>query len=173
VAARASVVGVQTTRTIAAAGSWSDRKRALYPGGRPSAAAKAVHRRFADGPIPRLVPTACVLEVLGRRSGRLVRVPLVIVRYRGDWYLASMFGDRANWVANVRAAGGRAVLVHGRRRAVRLVEVPAGQRAPILRRHLVFAPGARPHVPVRWHDPLPAFERIAADHPAFRVEPRT
>ena len=157
--------------TASATGGRAAQKRALYPDGRPSEEVRAVHRRFVRGPLPRLLPFACVLEVVGRRSGEVVRVPLVIVRYRGSWYLASMFGERANWVGNVRAAGGRAVLVHGRRRRVRLVEVPVAERAPILRRYLRFALGARPHLRVRWHDPLAAFEDVAPQHPVFRVDP--
>jgi len=39
------------------------------------------------------------------------------------------------------------VLRHGRREAVRLVDVPAEGRPAILRRYLAIAPGARPHIP--------------------------
>jgi hypothetical protein len=83
-----------------------------------------------------------------------------------------MLGRDTNWVRNLRAAGGLAVLKHGRREPVRLVEVDAGDRAPILRRYLAVAPGARPHVPVDRDAPLEAFEEIAADYPVYRVEPR-
>ena len=147
--------------------------RALYPGGRPSPEAKAIHRRFIAGPLPRVLPIASVLEVRGRRSGRATRVPLATVRYRGSWYLISMFGEQSNWVINVRAADGDAVLTHGRRRPIRLVEVQVPDRAAILKRYLKFSLGARPHMQVRWHDPLSAFEAVAADYPVFRVEPRS
>jgi hypothetical protein len=153
--------------------SWSDRKRDLYQNGRPTDAAKVIHRRFAAGPIPRVVPVACVLEVVGRRSGTIARVPLVIIRSRGSWYLVSMFGSDANWVRNLRVAGGRASLLHGRRRRVRLVEVPVHERPLILKRYLLFAMGARPHVPVHWRAPISEFEAIAADFPVFRVQDDT
>lgn len=74
------------------------------------------------------------LEVPGRRTGRLVSLPLVVADHEGERYLVSMLGPDANWVRNVRAAGGRAVLRHGRREAVRLEEVEVGNRAPVLRR---------------------------------------
>lgn len=150
--------------------SWADRKRNMYPGGRPTDAAKAIHRRFVAGPIPRLVPVACVLEVLGRKSGAVTRVPLVIIRLRGSWYLVSMFGNDANWVRNLRAADGRATLVHGRRRRVRLIEVPAHERPPILKRYLLIAIGARPHLPVHWRASLSEFEGTAAEFPVFKVQ---
>jgi len=150
----------------------AERARARYAGGRPNAEAKAIHRRYTAGPIPRLVPIAAVLEVPGRVSGATIQVPLVIVPYRARWYLVSMLGDQANWVRNARAAGGEALLLHGRRRPVHLVEVPADQRAPIVRRYLLFAWGARPHMSVTWHSTLREVAAVAADYPVFRVDRR-
>jgi hypothetical protein len=98
-------------------------------------------------------------------------VPLAVVRYRGGWYAVSMLGERSNWVRNLRAAGGEAVLTHGRRRPVRLLEVPVSERAPILKRYLTFATGARPHVPLSWHAPITEFAAIAGDYPVFRIAP--
>jgi hypothetical protein len=146
--------------------------RARYVGGRPNEEAKAIHRRYVAGPLPRLVPIAAVLDVPGRVSRATVHVPLVIVPYRARWYLVSMLGEQANWVRNVRAAGGDAVLLHGRRRPVHLVEVPVRQRAPIIRRYLLVAWGARPHMSVTWRSRLPEVAAVAADYPVFRVDRR-
>ena len=92
--------------------------------------------------------------------------------WRGAWYLVSMLGEDCNWVRNVRAAGGRAILRHGRARPCHLAEVPVAERAPILQRYLRKVPGARPHIPVDRHAPLAEFAAIADRYPAFRVEPR-
>ena len=81
-----------------------------------------------------------------------------------------MLGARSNWVRNVEADGGRAELHHGRRERIRLVEVDATRRAPILRRYLELAPGARPHFPVERRAPLEEFERIAAQYPVYMIE---
>jgi hypothetical protein len=82
----------------------------------------------------------------------------------------AMLGEHVNWVANVRAAGGQAVLRQGRRsEPVRLEEVDPGARAPILKRYLELAPGARAHIPVDPQAPLEEFERVAAQHAVFRV----
>jgi deazaflavin-dependent oxidoreductase (nitroreductase family) len=117
-----------------------------------------------------LSPTRAVtLEVVGRRSGRTISFPVVVADYQGERYLVSMLGQEANWVRNVRAAGGRAVLRRGGHEAVHLTEVDVGSRAPILRRYLEVAPGARPHVPVDRHAPLEDFEHIAAQFPVFRI----
>jgi hypothetical protein len=82
-----------------------------------------------------------------------------------------MLGDRTNWVRNVAANGGRAVLRRRRRDPVdvELVEVDPADRAPILKRFLALAPGGRPHIPVDRHAPLAEFARIAPAHPVFRV----
>lgn len=147
-------------------------KRWLYRGDRPGRLAKAMNWvsavQFSAGVLsPR---QAVTLELPGRRSGRTIAFPLVVADLDGERYLVSMLGVYANWVRNLRAAGGQAVLrQRGARTAIRLVEVPAGQRAPILRRYLALAPGARPHIPVDRRAPLSAFERIAADYPVFRI----
>lgn len=109
------------------------------------------------------------MEVTGRRTGKTVSFPVVIADFRGERYLVSMLGEDTNWVRNVRAAGGRAVLRHGRREDVRLEEVAPGARAEILRRYLERAPGARAHIPVDQHAPIEEFERIAPQYPVFHV----
>jgi deazaflavin-dependent oxidoreductase (nitroreductase family) len=109
------------------------------------------------------------LEVTGRKSGRTISLPVVLAIVDGQRYLVSMLGDNVNWVQNVRAAGGKAVLRSGRREPVQLEEVPADQRAPILRAYLQRAPGARPHVPVNKDAPLAEFQRVATGFPVFRV----
>ncbi|BBH67799.1 hypothetical protein ACTI_44840 [Actinoplanes sp. OR16] len=149
----------------------SSLKRWMYRGGRPHRLARALNRLSAvQYRAGFLVPGNWVtLEVPGRRTGRTVSCPLVVARYEGREYLVSMLGNDANWVANVRAAGGDAVLSHGRRERVHLSEVAVERRAPILRRYLAKAPGARPHIPVDRHAPVAAFERVAADYPVFLV----
>ena len=109
------------------------------------------------------------LEVNGRKSGRTISLPVVIAIVDGQRYLVSMLGDDVNWVRNVRAAGGRAVLRSGGREEIRLEELPAGQRAPILKAYLQRAPGARPHLPVSKDAALAEFQRVAAEFPVFRL----
>jgi len=143
--------------------------RWLYKRGRPNKFARLQNRAsaaaFGAGIWPRRV---AALDVRGRTSGRVNSLPVVITEHAGQRYLVSMLGE-VNWVRNVRAAGGSAVLRHGRREQVRLVEVPAEFRAPILRRYLEVAPGARPHIPVDRRAPLDDFEQVAAQFPVFRI----
>lgn len=147
--------------------------RWLYRGGRPNRLARAMNRfsaiLHATGV---LMPARLVtLEVRGRRSGRMISFPLVVADYQGERYLVSMLGDNANWVANVRAAKGHALLRHGRRERILLEEVAGELRAPILRRYLAVAPGARPHIPVDRHAPVADFQQIANRFTVFRIVP--
>ncbi len=149
---------------------YEDYLRWLYRGGHPNRFARLQNRAsaiaFAAGIAPRRV---AALEVTGRRSGRVISFPVAIADVDGERYLVSMLGPNVNWVRNLTAAGGRAVLRHGRRESVRLDEVEPAARAPILRRYLQVAPGARPHIPVDRRAPLAEFARIAADYPVFRI----
>jgi hypothetical protein len=144
--------------------------RWLYRGGRPNRFARLQNRStaiaFAAGIAPK---RAAALQIPGRRSGRVISFPVAIADFEGERYLVSMLGSNVNWVRNLKAAGGRAVLRHGRRESVHLAEVEPGARAPILRRYLQVAPGARPHIPVDRRAPLAEFARIAADYPVFRI----
>jgi len=143
----------------------------LYRGGHPNRLASVVNRGTAALYALGLLPNYLVaLEVVGCRSGRAITLPLVMAVVDGQRYLVSMLGENnVDRVRNVRAAGGRAVLRHGRREGVRLEEVSVEMRAPVLTAYLRRAPGARPHVAVHKDAPLSEFERIAAQIPVFRV----
>lgn len=148
-------------------------KRWMYRGGRPNWLGRALNRGFAILHSLGIAPNYMVtLEVIGRRSGRVISFPLAMALVDGERYLVSMLGSQANWVQNVAAAGGQATLRHGRVEQVQLEAVPVDQRAPILKAYLRRAPGARPHIPVDLDAPLEAFEAIAAQTPVFRVRPR-
>jgi deazaflavin-dependent oxidoreductase (nitroreductase family) len=144
--------------------------RWLYRGGRPNPLARLLNWGSAIAHSAGIWPTRlATLEVPGRRSGRVISFPVVIADHGGEQYLVAMLGEDTNWVRNMRAAGGRAVLRHGRREAVLLEEVEPAARPPILRRYLNCAPGARPHIPVDRRVPEEEFERIAPQIPVFRV----
>ena len=146
--------------------------RWMYRGGRPNRLARVLNRISAIQYSAGLGPRNWVaLEVPGRRTGRIISFPLVVANYDRQGYLVAMLGKDTNWVRNVRAADGRAVLRHGRREAVRLEEVDVSARAPILRRYLAIAPGARAHLAVNRRASLEEFDRIAAQTPVFRITP--
>lgn len=144
--------------------------RWLYRGQQPNRLARLLNAAFARlagagiGP-PQLV----TLEVTGRRTGKTISFPVVVADYQDERYLVSMLGGETNWVRNVHAAHGRAVLRHGHRENIQLEEVEPGQRAAILLRYLECAPGARAHIPVGRGATLQDFERIAPQYPVFHI----
>ena len=149
-------------------------QRWFYAGGRPNRVARLLDRGTAAVSARGVGPEYLVaLEVPGRRSGRIVSLPLVVAAVDGERYLVSMLGEEASWVRNVRAAGGEATLRHGRREEVRLEEVIAPDlRAPVLKAYLKRATNASAHVPIDKDAPLAEFERVAPHFPVFRIVPR-
>ena len=146
-------------------------KRWLYRGGHPNELAKIINRGWAAIHSLGVFPNSMVtLEVVGRKSGTTVSLPLAMTMVDGERYLVSMLGENTNWVKNVRAAGGNAILRHGMSEQVHLVEVDISQRAPVLKAYLQLAPGARPHIAISKDAPIAEFERIASKYPVFRVE---
>ena len=140
----------------------------FYRDGRATAAGRAFSRFWAAWASLGLPAFGQVgLEVLGRKTGRPLRVAVVVVRYEGEKYLVSMLGECA-WVKNVRARG-EAALIGRRRSQVRLEEVPVGRRAAIIQEFVRVAPGARPHVGLGADATLAACERVAGRHPVFRI----
>jgi hypothetical protein len=145
----------------------------FYRGGRPNWLARLLNdcsaAIYALGVAPNYLVT---FEVPGRKSGRRIRLPLVMVVVAGERYLVSMLGEGAGWVRNVQAAGGNATLYHGRREEVSLEEVAPDLRAPILKAYLQRAPGARAHLPISKDAPLAAFAQLEPRYPVFRVVAR-
>jgi len=86
-------------------------------------------------------------------------------------YLVSMLGAESDWVKNVEAAHGDAVIRQGRRRRVHLVAVPPAQRAPILQEYVRIASSGRQHFPLPVGAPLFEFDAIAGRYPVFRIDP--
>jgi hypothetical protein len=147
-------------------------RRWMYRGGHPHGLGRLLNRIDEQFASWRVGPQRLVtLEVPGRHSGRLISLPVVLADVDGERYLVAMLGNDAHWVRNVRAANGLAVLRRGEREAVRLDEVPVARRAPILKRYLALAPGARAHVPVDPRAPVEEFAAVADRYPVFHVVP--
>ena len=146
--------------------------RLFYRNWRPTSLGRWVNRFMCWWSSLGLPPSFQVaLEVQGRTSGRMRSNPVVIATVEGKHYLVSMLGPESDWVKNVEAAHGDAVIRQGRRRRVHLVAVPPEQRAPILREYVRIAPSGRQHFQLRVGAPLSDFEAIAQYYPGYRIDP--
>jgi deazaflavin-dependent oxidoreductase (nitroreductase family) len=115
-----------------------------------------------------------ILEVRGRKSGAPRRTPVNPLDVDGRQYLVSPRGE-GQWVRNVRADGGRLVLILGRRRRQLIAhELADAEKPPILRAYLrkwkmevgMFFDG------VTADSDEKDVQRIAADHPVFLLSER-
>jgi len=147
-------------------------KRWIYRGNRPGWIAQLLNKAWEVFHSSRFGPRHWVtLEVIGRKSGKIISLPVVAAIVEEQFYLVSMLGSEAQWVQNAQAAQGKAFIRKGNRQEVRLEAVPVGQRAVILKDYLQRAPGARPHIPVNKDAPLKDFDAIATAFPVFRIIP--
>jgi deazaflavin-dependent oxidoreductase (nitroreductase family) len=120
----------------------------------------------------RVVGTMRLLTVQGRKTGKPRTTPVSPLNVEGHDYIVAGYGQ-SDWVKNARAAG-EGVLAKGKRqRRVKLVELPADKRVPIVREF----PAKVPHgVPMMLKfgvvtDETPdAFEAAAPKMAVFRIE---
>jgi deazaflavin-dependent oxidoreductase (nitroreductase family) len=146
--------------------------RWLYRDWRPTRLARVLNRISEWLAAAGLPPRSMVaLEVTGRSTGRIRSTVLVMPQHGGNRYLVSMLGNNSSWVRNARA-NPDAVIRHGRRRSVRLVQIPASQRAPVLKEYVRIAQSGRRHFPVAPGAPLSEFDTITDRYPVFRIDPR-
>jgi deazaflavin-dependent oxidoreductase (nitroreductase family) len=114
-----------------------------------------------------------VLEVRGRKTGEPRRTPVNLLEFDGARYLLAPRGN-TQWVKNLRANSEGRLLVGRRGEAFTAVEVPDGDKPPLLRAYLkrwkwevgVFFGGVGPDAGDE------ELARIAPDHPAFRLAER-
>src|SRR3979409_616315 len=85
-------------------GAGSAFQRWQFRNGRPNRSARVLSRllgiAFAAGIGPN---QAATIEVQGRKTGRKISFPIVVVAYEGERYLVAMMGDKTNWVRNLGA----------------------------------------------------------------------
>jgi hypothetical protein len=110
------------------------------------------------------------LRVRDRVSGRLRQDAVVIPTVAGQQYVVSMFGSISDWVHNLEATNGDAVISHGGSVHVRLVKVAPEERAPILQEYVRVASSGRKHFPLPVGAPLADFAAIASQYLVYRIE---
>jgi deazaflavin-dependent oxidoreductase (nitroreductase family) len=145
-------------------------------------------RRMVAAGLPTGAPNI-VLTVRGRRSGRLLSVPVGMVEVDGRRYIQASYGE-TGWVRNLRAAGEATITEGDRREAVRAIELAPDEAGAVLRIALhsfhrsrvlgaLLGPRFRPPIGVLWRlrvrvDDTPAeYTAEARRHPLFELRPLT
>jgi deazaflavin-dependent oxidoreductase (nitroreductase family) len=113
-----------------------------------------------------------VLEVRGRHSGEWRQTPVNLLHHDGTDYLIAPRGH-TQWVKNLRASGEGRLRVGRQVQPFRAVELSDDEKPRVLRAYLrkwkfevgAFFDGVGPE------SSEAELQRIAPDHPAFRVSP--
>jgi deazaflavin-dependent oxidoreductase (nitroreductase family) len=108
-----------------------------------------------------------LLEVRGRKSGKIYRIPVDLLEVQGKRYLVAPRG-RTQWVRNAEAAG-EIVLKRGRERSrYRLRPLAVEERAPYLKAYLdSFKIEVQRYFSVPAGSPVDAFAPVADNYPVF------
>lgn len=124
---------------------------------------------------------AVTLKVRGRTSGRLRRLPILRTSHDGADYLVSLAGE-SEWVRNLRAAEGEAVIQRGRARSARIVELPVADRPEVIAAYLraararssagSYAKQARSYFGLATEPSMAEIAAVAEYYPVFRIEYR-
>jgi deazaflavin-dependent oxidoreductase (nitroreductase family) len=125
-----------------------------------------------------------LLTVRGRKSGKPIETPLVIFVQKQKRYLIAAYGI-VNWVRNLRAAGGEAILTQRRHNEkIRAIELSSEAAALVFRAALRSGPPGTPamifpvyralfvlpYLNVTENSSLEEFEREVLTHPVFLVQ---
>ena len=109
------------------------------------------------------------LEHKGRVSGDTRSTAVNWTQLDGLRYLVAPRGE-TQWVRNVRADGGRAVLRRGgNSETVRLEEIPVEGRAPIIKQYVGENKIIKGQFGLEPDDSIEQYNGIAANHPTFQI----
>ena len=112
-----------------------------------------------------------LLEVRGRKSGKLFSTPVDLLELQGTRYLVAPRG-RTQWVRNAEAAGEITLKKGSTRLKFRLRPIPDADKPPILKAYLDnFKREVQRYFPVPAGSPAEAFAEVASSYPAFELLP--
>jgi deazaflavin-dependent oxidoreductase (nitroreductase family) len=111
-----------------------------------------------------------VLEVQGRRTGKIYTTPVNLLELNGRQYLVGGRGHTA-WSKNAQAVGVVTLKRGSRSQQYRTIPVPDADKPPVLKAYLQEYRGTvQRFFDVPADAPLDAFASIAHKHPVFEVK---
>lgn len=137
---------------------------------RPTAAEAMINRFIGLLPRIGIGPRYMVLlQVRGRKSGRIYSTPVNLLDLHGHRYLVAPRGD-TQWSRNA-VASGEVTLVRGlRRETVKLQPLTDVNKPAILKAYLdQYASAVQQYFPVAAGSPLSAFTSLAPNYPVFEI----
>jgi len=115
-------------------------------------------------------PRNCyLLEVRGRKSGRIYATPVYIIGHSRNSYIVAPRGN-TQWVRNARASGRVTLRAGSHRTDYSLRETPAADRPPILKEYLArYRKYVQRYFQVQDGAPESEFATVAAAYPVFAM----
>jgi deazaflavin-dependent oxidoreductase (nitroreductase family) len=113
-----------------------------------------------------------LLQVRGRKSGRVYSTPVNVLDVEGKRYLVAPRG-RAQWVRNAEAAGEITLKKGGYRHMFGLRPIPDSEKPHLLKIYLdQFSTTVQRYFPVQAGSPPESFRDLAPRYPVFELLPR-
>jgi deazaflavin-dependent oxidoreductase (nitroreductase family) len=110
-----------------------------------------------------------LLEVRGRKTGKVYSTPVNVLEYKGKKYLVAPRGY-TQWVRNVETSGEASLVRGARRERVRLRAIDNEDKPEILKAyHERFKPTVKRYFPVAAGSPAEAFQPLAVRYPVFEL----
>jgi deazaflavin-dependent oxidoreductase (nitroreductase family) len=111
----------------------------------------------------------CLLQVRGRRSGKLYSTPINLLDWKSKRFLVAPRG-RTQWVRNAEAAGEVTLKKGSIQPKFRLRPVAEAERPEILKVYLdTFKREVQRYFPVAAGSPVEAFVEVSASYPVFEL----
>lgn len=117
------------------------------------------------------LPHNYLLEVRGRKSGRIYSTPVNLLEIGEKQYIVAPRGY-TQWVRNIEASGEASLVKRGRRQAFRFQPVPDEAKSEILKAYLDrFKLTVQRYFPIPAGSSVEAFQLLAARYPVFEIIP--
>jgi len=110
-----------------------------------------------------------LLEVRGRKTGKVYSTPVNVLEYKGKKYLVAPRGY-TQWVRNVETSGEASLVQRAERTKVRLRTVADEEKPEILKAYLDrFKLTVQRYFPIAAGSPAEAFQPLAVRYPVFEL----
>ena len=110
-----------------------------------------------------------ILQVRGRKSGKLFSTPVNVMDVNGKRYLVAPRG-RTQWVRNAEAAGSVDLKRGSAKQTWHLRAIPENERPELLKMYLErYAGAVQRYFSVKAGSPVEAFRALAAQYPVYEL----
>ena len=113
-----------------------------------------------------------LLEVRGRKSGKIYRSPVNLMEIAGKKVLVAPRG-RTQWVRNAEASNEISLKRASYRQSFSLKPILDSEKPPILKEYLDrYASAVKKFFPIPPNSPIDSFREIAHNYPVFELIPK-